>query len=349
MAGNDIVRQAVRLAEEVAVRARSSGKSSLFGLTCTANQHNSPVYFSVTRDTKETAGCSAVFRDTALGPAITEAVDGLVDYLLVDVEPKIEGWTKLVSRVLRTAQKSAVLTYAPNDLTALAVDALIAQLGVSPDGRPLAIIGAGHVGGRIAQRLVERGHLVRLWRRNPASLTAVCGGVNALRSALTLGIAMAASDAESACIGARLVIGCTPGTAVITEQMVQHLPSDAIILDVGNGTLTPEAIARSGSLRLKVLCCDFRAAYEAAVAMLLRTAQHVSDSGRRQIGEATLISGGVLGRRGDILVDNYAHPTQIIGVADGHGDVIVEIDSPEWQSALVSARREISRYRAQKK
>ena len=34
-----------------------------------------------------------------------------------------------------------------------------------------------------------------------------------------------------------------------------------------------------------------------------------------------IISGGQIGKDGDIVVDNYNKPKQVIGIADGMGDI----------------------------
>lgn len=344
MSAGESVERATELARLSADRARAAGKVSVFGVTCTANLRNPGLFYSGMRDTPETTGYSAVLHEARWGLPVVRAVDGLVDFVLVDVEGKLEGWASAVGEILAGAWKSRILTYHPNDLTARAADALVAQLGVRPDGRPVAVLGAGHVGTRVAQRLVERGHVVRLWRRDAEALKKSCDAVNTLRSAHASGRAEAAAGAAAAAAGARAVLGCSAGMPVVTADVVQGLPDDALLLDVGNGTIAPEAIAAASARGLRMLCLNFRSAYDGEVTMLLRTRDLAERQvGRRQAGAATLISGGVLGRRGDVIVDNYARPTQIFGIADGKGDVAIPMEAPEWQTVLGAAREEIRR------
>ena len=56
-----------------------------------------------------------------------------------------------------------------------------------------------------------------------------------------------------------------------------------------------------------------------------------------------LISGGMMGQRGDVIVDNYACPTQILGIADGRGDVVAETNGTQWDEMFASVRAEIQR------
>jgi hypothetical protein len=344
MSTGERVERARELARLAAERARASGKLSVFGLTCSANLRNPGLFYSGMRDTAETAGYSAILREARWGAPVAREVDGEVDVILVDVEGKVEGWSETVLEILKGVRRSEVLTYHPNDLTARAADALLAQLGVTVADCPLAVLGAGHVGTRIAQRLVERGHRVRLWRRDLKALESVCEAVNALRSPHAAGEAEPAATATAACSGARVVLGCAAGMAVVSEEIVKGLQDDAILIDVGNGTISPEAIAAAAARGLTMLCLNFRSAYDGEMMMLLRTRDLVEHQiGRRSVGAATLISGGVLGRRGDVIVDNCSRPTQIFGIADGKGDVVIPMEAPEWQSVLGVVREEIRR------
>ncbi len=344
MNSGESVDRARELARLSADRARSAGKVSIFGLTCTANLRNPPLFYSGMRDTAESAGYSAVLGEARWGLPVVQAVNGIVDFILLDVEGKTKGWSEEAQKILAGSWKSRILTYHPNDLTARAADALLAQLGVQLGKGPVAILGAGHLGGRIAQRLVERGHVVKLWRRNSAALASMCDAINILKSAHAAGRVEAAATASAAAAGARAVLGCAAGMPVISAEVIQGLPDDAVLVDIGNGTIAPDAIASATSRGLKMLCLNFRSAYEGEVTMLLRTRDLVERHvGRRRVGEATLISGGVLGNRGDVIVDNYARPTQIFGIADGRGDVVIPMEAPEWQSTLGAARDEIRR------
>jgi hypothetical protein len=336
--------KALELARGCSERARGAGKHSLFGITCTANRRNPPLFFSGSRDTAETAGVSAILGDAALGPPLADLVDGMVDLILIDAEPKLAGWPEALSSMLAKRRQSRVLTYHPNDLTARATDALLAELGSLPSKGPVAILGAGHVGVRIAQRLAERGHVVRLWRRDTKALEAQAAAVNALRGPAAVGRAEACADVEAACRGAAAVLGCAAGMPVVTEAVIRGLGPGALLIDVGNGTFDAGAVEAAHARGLTLLCVNIRDFYEGDVASLLRVQDLVGRRiARRTVGAATLISGGILGRRGEVIVDDAARPSQIYGIADGRGDVVIPMDAPEWGAVLRDARRELQR------
>ena len=99
---------------------------------------------------------------------IAKALDGEVDYVLVDAEKKIpaemslSGGAANVERAVREAvKKSKLWIYKGNDLSVEAVDTLLTELtkdrvrGVG--SAKVTILGAGNLGSKLALKLVERG------------------------------------------------------------------------------------------------------------------------------------------------------------------------------------------------
>ena len=59
------------------------------------------------------------------------------------------------------------------------------------------------------------------------------------------------------------------------------------------------------------------------------------EMGRREIKkDVFVVSGGLLGQDGDILVDNYSKPNQIYGIADGSGDIKRDLSKSEEKLIL---------------
>jgi hypothetical protein len=72
------------------------------------------------------------------------------------------------------------------------------------------------------------------------------------------------------------------------------------------------------------------ASFEGQIAMLLAMESILDNRmGRRSIKGIPVISGGLLGQNGDLVVDDITHPTQIYGVADGCGDFKRELTAEE--------------------
>ena len=274
---------------------------------------------------------------------IAKTVDGKVQYILVDAEKKIpaemslHGETANVERAVReVVQESTLWIYKGNDLTVDAVDALLTQLtkksvrGIG--GAKVCILGAGNLGAKLALKLVERGALVTITRRKQDVLEAIVLGLNYIKPSYTTSIVTGTTNNEDAAKGSEILIGTTQGNPVITPKIIETLADKAIIIDVGKGTLYPDAIEIAEKRNLNIFRLDVSAAIGALIQKLLETEQIVDKKfGRRLLYEESLVSGGLLGKKGEMIVDNVWNPTIVYGISDGIGDFIRSLSEDEIQ------------------
>jgi len=163
--------------------------------------------------------------------------------------------------------------------------------------------------------------------------------LNSAKPAYTAATVTGATENEEAAAGANILIGATNGAPVITEKMVADLAPDALIMDAGKGCFFPEAVQRANELGLTVLRVDIRAGFEGQVAMLLETERIIkTTTGRREIEGIRIVSGGLLGGAGEIVVDNVHRPTSIYGVADGRGDFVRSLEPKQARDVGVIRR-----------
>jgi NAD(P)-dependent dehydrogenase (short-subunit alcohol dehydrogenase family) len=325
-----------RILQKVRAIASRERKLSGFCIGNTTKSNASGLYFSPIRNTSKLVAGSAIVYRARDAIEIARAVDGKVDYILVDSEKKVApdpetfgsaDLGNVEGAVRDVVRYSTVLPFKGNDLTVDAVDCLLAQLVHDPSrgvgGKKVAVIGAGNLGFKLALRLVERGAHVVIARRSKEELDAMVRVLNFVKPAYTAARVRGTTENEEAAADANILIGATNGTAVITEKMVANLAPNALIMDAGKGCLFPEAVKRANELGLTVLRVDIRAGFEGQVAMLLETERIVkTTTGRREIEGIGIVSGGLLGGAGEIVVDNVHRPTSIYGVADGRGDFV---------------------------
>ena len=102
----------------------------------------------------------------------------------------------LSDAVKEVIKKSVFISYKSNDLTVDAADAFISEYYskdlVGVGGRKVAIIGTGNIGSKLAQKLVERGSNVYLYRRNKDKLNLIVRQINTTKSKYTVAQATSA-------------------------------------------------------------------------------------------------------------------------------------------------------------
>lgn len=63
--------------------------------------------------------------------------------------------------------------------------------------------------------------------------------------------------------------------------------------------------------------------------------------GRAEIADMHIVSGGLMGRMGDFVVDHITNPRSVLGIADGHGSFIHEYDYTDDERKCVTQLRNI--------
>ena len=283
------------------------------------------------RETDKLIYGGVIVRDVSTAGAIARIIDGKTDYVFVDAEKKIEkiyhGKNDVgnIERIIRgTIFKSKVITYKGNDLATEAVDFLLGQIMVDIGGSRVAVIGSGNLGSKIALKLVERGAHVRVYRRNREKLGKIVKGLNHIKSEHILSRIESARNIRDACRDASVIIACADSKDIIDERSlaVMNKTRPPILIDVGKGCFSDTVVKNDAYI---VYRADVSIAQKHLFSALLETkSQYGKSIGRRIIENEniSLVSLGLLGKHGEIIVDDIDSPKRIVGVADGKGELI---------------------------
>jgi hypothetical protein len=132
-----------------------------------------------------------------------------------------------------------------------------------------------------------------------------------------------------------IVVGAAQKTTSIDEALVQRLPPETPIYDIGIGNLTAGAADLARTRRLRLYRLDNRAGISGVVLRLLETDYMVSKlMGHVRVRDVDIVAGGLLAPPGAVIVDDIRQPTVIFGVADGGGRFRDRPLSPEDQARI---------------
>lgn len=334
----------LELIDKVTKIAKAENKLTGFCIGNTAKIDDHGLYFTPLRNTSFMVVAGVIVYSEKQAVEVTEFVDGRVQYLLVDAEKKIPASMSLsgepanVERSVReTIKKSNLWIYKGNDLSVEAVDGLVMQLtknslrGVG--GKKVTILGAGNLGSKLALKLVERGGHVFITRRDKKKVKILSEALNLIKPSSTVAKVIGLTDNHKAAKGADILIGMSQGTPLITPQMIRGLSPGAFIIDGGKGTLQPAALKAAETLKIPVYRLDISAVFEGLVSELWAIENIIEKRlGRRSLCGQTVISGGLLGRHGEIVVDNISKPLVVYGMANGRGDFIRNLSEKQIKS-----------------
>lgn len=305
--------------QQIKKQLSASDKERLICVSTTANLHNPKIFIGGIRETPTTIAGNIILRDLAIVDYVVEEFDGFVEYFLIDCEIKNEV-TNLESCILPKITKSKVFVYKPNDFAVESLDILIANIFVSLSKINVLVLGAGNLGSKISLKLCERGGDVMLLDRDQKKLVSIVSGLNNIKRSNTfikeaLLIEKLSQDFD-------LIIGCTPGVPAITINLISLLKEGGVIIDAGNGTLTPEAIKLAAEKNIEIICLSSMPGYSGMIENWLLQRKFTQSKRFIKIGNHRIIIPGVFGNKGDVLVDSIEKPTKIIGMCDGLGDIL---------------------------
>ncbi|MBI3342084.1 NAD(P)-binding domain-containing protein [Candidatus Curtissbacteria bacterium] len=272
-----------------------------------------------------------IVRDVTTAIKIARQVDGRVDYVILDSEKKIEkiyygkkDSGNIERHVRKEISKSKIVTYKGNDMTVEAIDFLLGQVIGDLGARTIAVIGLGNVGSKIALKLAERGAYVHAYRRDQHKLKKIVAGLNLIKSEHTISYVSSAKNIMEACAGASVVIAAADARGIIGIKHLKQLDEniEPVLIDVGKGCFTDKVMENEAYTVYRI---DVSMVQKHAFTALLETKAHYSKSlGRRTIAKhnINLVSLGLLGKRGEIIVDDINKPSAIIGVANGNGSLV---------------------------
>lgn len=321
-----------RVLEDVRGAAEREGKKTGFCIGNTTKKIDLDYFFTPIRNTSFCVCGSVIIDRVLIADEIAAAIDGKVDYIFVDTEKKIsperygENDAGNVERTIRkTVTHSKIFAYKGNDLIVDAIDTFLAQK-ISWDergigGKKIAIIGAGNVGFKLALKLIERGANVFVVRRDRKKLSAITRALNYIKPQSTMASIRGTTDIRTAVRDAAVVIGLTPGTGDIMVSMIKEAQPGALLIDGGKGSFSAAAVEQAEKSGMLIYRSNIIASFEGQVAMLLKMEELMQQqSGRTLLHGMSVVAGGVVGKKGEIVVDDLEDPKQILGIADGSGD-----------------------------
>ena len=327
-----------KIIEQVLKIAQNNNKLSGFCIGCTRKPEKNGLYFAPIRNTYRLVSGSVIVYTPLEAANIARIVDRKVQYILIDIEKKInrEGrchqLTDSIEQAVReTVKYSTILTYKGNDLAVDSVDCLVGRFleeGRLRRRKKVAIIGAGNVGTKLALKLVERNIDVVITRRNKNKLETIVQALNFIKAGGTTAEVKGTLDNEAAAYHADILIGLTNGIPVIEETMITNLAEGSLIIDGGKGCFSSAAIYKAKEMGLMFFRADIRPGFEGYISTILGTEQIIENTvGRCTVDDITIVSGGLFAYANEIVVDNVYEPTTIYGMADGQGDFVRTLSS----------------------
>lgn len=313
----------------------SSSKEKILCISTTANINNPEVFFGSMRETETTIAGNVILRSLEFLPEIIDFFDGKISYFFVDCEIKNEV-KDLEKETRKLVKKSNIFVYKPNDFTIDSLDMFISLLFPTLFQKKIFIVGVGNVGSKISLALSERGGNVYLFGHDIERTKIIKDGLNNIYKNNSIIVSSEIPE------NIDLILGCTPGTESVTEEMVHKISKDGKIIDVGNGTITKECIKAAREKGIEILVLSSTPGYQGMITNWLAQREYFTKTREKKFSTSRIIVPGVFGNLGDVLVDNVDNPKSIIGVCNGRGDILPRNEGNRYIEETIKNIEDIS-------
>lgn len=306
-AGDDFAHTVRELAWQVQTGAKKRGKASVLNIVSALDASASFSGFVQEEFTFIIGGIEIISMDQFR--AALAVADGLVDYILVDLSPRLNKSDSFEQVARETLQHSSLLTYLDDKVW---VNAVALQLDAYFKGvasHRILLLRPDRLGTALQSRLTEMRAEVTVLDAVPDD-----GAFEAYDVLIFFDDSLTSST------------NVKPG---------------GVLFDFHIGNLSEEIAEEALKRNVTLLRPDMRAALASEISALLGTRELVeSIMGRGVLGSTPVVAGGIIGRQGDVVLDSYSYPTRVVGVADGKGLLLSSL-SPKHITAIQEAEKEI--------
>ena len=321
-----------------------------FTLGNTSKAYSEKYYITPIRVTNKMVSGGVVVYSESEAKKILKKIDGKVNYILIDAEKKISTKYSVdgkeivnIERLAREiTKKSELWIYKGNDLALDAIDMFLTYLTKNElrglGNKKITIIGGGNLGSKLALKLVERGAKVFLTRRNQKKLKKIVEAINLIKPINTESKVIGLINNIKAAKNADILIATNDGEKIINEKIIKNLKNNSILMDAGRGTISEKGLKLALKKRINVYRVDINATFEGLTSTLFYLDDLLKNKlGRKTLGKEKIVSGGLLARKNEFVVDNIFKPQFFYGVGDGHGDFIRNIEDKKYLNKKVIA------------
>ncbi len=246
--------------------------------------------------------------------AALETLDVPGRRLFVDVERKQAPDLMGLARGIVT--HAALDQCKPNDTTVAALDALILhERGPDLAGLRCGVLGLGNLGFKTALLLAERNASVVARGRDDAKVSHLVEALNLVLPRHSAAPVRVWSDEV-----VDVLVGAASGRGCVDESYLALLAPNALVIDLGIDNLAPSFVAEALAAGHRLARVDTRAGN-----LPLRSpAPGFFDEvyGAAEVAGIRVVAGGVVGERGDVIVDRVVGPRSAYGLANGTGGVL---------------------------
>jgi len=302
------------LADEVVTEAKKKGKKSVFNIVMSDPEEKSDAVSDFIQESAYAIVGSMMAWDYEYMMELYPAIKGKYDYILLDSMIYHEDNRKKLVKLIEFMKEERLLMYHDLDLWSKSIASMLNVILGGVAGKKAVIKGKNRLVNAIVRYMGD------------------IGGRFCYSNLMERELPEDKDDYE-------IIISCCAKTK-LNEADVRGFRNIKWVIDARIGSIEPECIEYLHKRGIQLIRPDMRSVIAGEILHQVVNYNRVhNDLGRERIGDFTIVSGGLIGKKGEIVVDSLRSSSRIIGVARGDGTVDYDYD-PSLQEILGRLEKE---------
>lgn len=307
---------------------KKNKKKIVFTIGCTSKRGPKKSYLTPFRETRHLniLGINIYNKDDI--KKVINIIKRFVDYVFIDCEKKIQNNFDISEIInyfkIRNKNKlnnNFFFTYKANDLTVEAADKFLEKKFLD-NNYVFGIVGCGNIGSKLALKISERGRKVYIFRRNLKKLKTITKALNLIKNKYIKNDIFLSTSILKITKKSNILISCSSSNKpVITSQLLKKCQNLKFILDVGKQSVSEDGMIFAYKNSIEIVRLDISTSLISMIESYIKYDNSILKKiGRKKINEDFFVSGGCVGMKNDLIVDNVNNIRKIYGLADGNGN-----------------------------
>jgi len=289
-------------------------------------------YLSPIRESKKLITFGVVSKDIFVLKYLEKLDLSIFNYFFIDDKFKSKIDHKGLKRKLF---EKDYFFFNPNDLT---VDAALQYLNLNEFSsfRKILIIGAGNIGSKLVLSLFEQGYDITFSRRKHELGNNLRKFIKRMFADKN-NILNYSNDYHKEIEGHDCIIACSNSQNIINLKDYNSFKNISKVIELGKNNFSKSLIQKLSSQNIDI----HRISISNTLLNFLESSIYYINIekkkfGRKKFKNLFIVSGGYLGLKGDIVVDNINNPKKLYGVSNGSGDFEKNINLSEIRKKLLN-------------
>ena len=323
-------------------KLKQSKKKTVFTIGTTSKRGVKKSYLTPVRETRYLNILGIIIYNKDDVKKVINKIHEFLDYVFIDCEKKIKNNFNVceVINYFKTKNKKKLnkiifFTYKGNDLTVESAYRFL-ENKYGKNSYTVGIIGLGNIGTKLALKISERGRKVYVFRRNKKKLRIITNALNLIKCRFTQKNISLSSSILKIIKKSDILISCSSSDKfIITKQIIKNSKSLKFILDIGKQSISNDGIIFAHENQIEILRLDISTSLISMIESYIRyNGDILKKIGRKKMNKYFIVSGGYIGMKNDLIVDDINNAKKIYGLADGVGGFRKRFSNISFKSYL---------------